>query len=168
MCKLTSTSIAADGQAVATALNSIAVELAKTNPTLAANLKTAATALVTATANWQTGTPTADIETAATAIEALLNAIPQTAAYAPFVAIAVAALDIILANIGTQSVQTGDKVANALKVTDHVETVLPPNAWRGEYKIQGFRAHFENPRAAFAQAWNKQTDKQPEFNFPKL
>ena len=167
MCKVTPSAIAADGQAVAAALKSIAAIEQPTNPTLAANLITAADALVTATANWQTGSPTADIQTAATAIEALLNAIPETAPYAAFVAIAVAALDIILANIGTQAVQTGNVVVDGLKVADAMEK-LPPNHWRGEYKLSGFREHFESPRSAFVRAWNKQSDKQPQFNMAKL
>ena len=167
MCKINSQTIAADGQAVATACNAIATAVQVTNPTLAADLRAAATALVAATANWQTGTPTTDINTAATAIEAVLAAIPQTAAFAPFVAIAVAAIDVLLGNISTQAIQMGVKLADIVAVTDHIDT-LPANPWRGQYKMHGFRSHFEGPRAAFTQAWNGEVDKTPELGFPKL
>lgn len=104
MCKVTPTQIAADGQAVATAINSIAAQ-PTINPTVAADLKTASATLVAATSNWKTGDPVDDINTAAAAIEAVMADIPTTAPYASFVAIAVAALDILMANLSTQPAQ---------------------------------------------------------------
>jgi hypothetical protein len=107
MCKITSAQIAADGKAVASAGTAIANAVAATDPALASELTTVSNALSAATTNWQTGTPTTDINTAATALEAVLNAIPETAPYASFVGIAVAALDVLIANIATQPATGG-------------------------------------------------------------
>lgn len=163
MCKVTSAAIAADGQAVATACNAIANAVKASNPTLAAELNAAATVLVTATSNWQTGTPVTDINTAATAIEAILAAIPATAPYASFVAIAVAALDILIGNLGTQTTQKSSYIGNARAVLAHVDT-LPPNHWRGVAKIE----HSGNLRKGFIYTWNTQVAAQPELAFPTL
>lgn len=165
MCKITAASIAADGQAVATACTNIATAIEATNPTAAADLTQAAAELVAATANWQTGSPTQDINTAATAVEAILAEIPSTAPYAAFVAIAVAALDIILANVKTQPVQTGDAVGDALKVKTAVKS-LPPNPYRGLVLIH--RHFMQNYRSAFIETWNTEVDEQPELGFVKL
>jgi hypothetical protein len=150
MCKVSSAVIAADGQAVATACRAIAAALEATDPSAATALNAAATVLVAATANWQTGTPVTDINTAAAAIEAILAAIPLTAPYASFVAIAVAALDILLANLGTQATQGTSSFANARAVLAHVDT-LPPNHWRGVAEI----SHDGNLRKGFEGTWNK-------------
>ena len=164
MCKVTATAIASDGQAVAAAINAIASQPG-ISPTVAADLKSAAAALVTATSNWKTGSSVADINTAAVAVEAILNVIPATAPYASFVAIAVAALDVLIGNLSTQESQGPSPVANALAVVAHAET-LPENHWRGTVRIK--RHAFEGPRTAFVNAWNSQVDAQPEFGFPKL
>jgi hypothetical protein len=171
MCKVTPSQIAADGNAVAQACNSIAAILEATNPTLAADLRTAATALQAATANWKTGDPTDDINTAGIAVEAVLAAIPMTAPYAAFVAIAVAALDVILANTATQAAQealppSSQPVAKALLIKDHVETALPDNPYRGMVHIH--RMPWEGPRTALVNAWNKEVEKVPEVGIPKL
>ena len=164
MCKISPASIAADGQAVAKAVASISVAVEATNPNLSTDLNTASAALVAATANWQTGTPVADINTAAAAIEAILASIPQTALYATFVAIAVAALDILIGNLGTQSTQTANVVGNALALQAHVET-LPENPYRGLVTI---RPSVFGIKHAVVSKWNKQVEAQPELNFVKL
>ena len=165
MCKVTSASIAADGQAVATACTNIATALEATNPTLAADLDKAAAGLVAVTSKWTTGSVAADLNTAATAVETVLAMIPITAPYASFVAIAVAALDIILANVGTQAAQTGDATADALKVRTAVKA-LPSNPYRGMVMIH--RHPLQNYRAAFVETWNHDVEAQPELEFAKL
>ena len=166
MCKVSSASIAADGQAVSAALLSISTALATTNPTVAADLSTAAKTLVAATSGWKTGDPVDDINTAATAIESILAVIPATAPYATFVAIAVAALDILIANLGTQSTQTPtNTVANALQVRTAVRA-LPDNPFRGLVQIH--RHVGQSYRGALVDTWNEQVDAQPELAFPKL
>lgn len=164
MCKVTQTQIAADGQAVANAILSIANSPA-IPATIAADLKTAAAALVAATSNWQTGTPVQDINTAAAAIEAILGAIPVTAPYASFVAIAVAALDILIGNLSTQTSQGPSPVANAKMVIEHTQA-LPENQYRGAVRIN--RHAFEGPRTALVRTWNDQVDAQPELGIAKI
>ena len=165
MCKITAAVIQADALAVAKAVQSIAKALQAADPTLAADLNTAATALIAATSNWTTGSAIADINDAAQAIEALLGAIPLTAPYAIFVGIAVAALDILIANLGTQSTQTANTIGNAKAVLAFVDT-LPANHWRGTAEIH--RHVFEGPRAAFVGTWNDAVKANPALNFPAL
>jgi hypothetical protein len=162
MCEATETAIAADGQALATAINAIAAQ-PNVDPAIAADLKAAATALVAATASWKTGTVLTDVNTAATAIEAILAVIPITAPYATFVAIAVAALDILIGNLGTQTTQGASYIGNARAVLAYVDT-LPANHWRGIAVIQ----HGGNLRQGFIDTWNAAAVQQPQFNFPKL
>lgn len=101
--------VQADGNAIATAINSIASLEQATDPGLAAKLAAAAQALQAATANWQTGSTIADIQTAANVVTTVLSAIPQTAMYAPLVAIATAAVEVLIANISNQPVPTSAK-----------------------------------------------------------
>ena len=162
MCHITSSVIAADGQAVATAIKAIAAQ-PNIDPTVAANLITAANTLVAVTSNWQTGTPVTDINTAAAAIEAILAVIPATAPYASFVAIAVAALDILIANLSTQTTQGPSYIGNAKAVLAHVDS-LPPNHWRGVAVIK----HSGDLRKGFINTWNTQVAAQPQFGMPTL
>jgi len=165
MCKVTATLIAADGQAVAIAIDAIATQVKITNPTLSGQLTTAAATLVAVTSGWETGSTVTDINTAATAIESVLDVIPATAPYANFVAIAVAALDILIGNLSTQSAQTSNIVTNALLVFKNSKN-LPVNHWRGAVKI---KRHFrEDARSAFIRYWNEAVDKNPDLKFPKL
>lgn len=165
MCRISSSAIAADGQAVDAALNSIAAIEQATNPTLASQLTEAGKALVTATANWQTGTPADDINTAATAIEAVLAAIPMTAPYAEFVAIAVAALDAIIGNLTTQTTQTGDAVSDLLKVRTAIRA-LPENPYRGLVTVHPHV--LQTFRGALKDRWNEQVDIQPSLGVSKI
>ena len=165
MCKINDAQIQADASAVATAITTIAIALATTDPGLADGLATAAKTLVAATANFKTGDAVDDINTAALAIEALLNAIPETAPYATFVGIAVAALDVLISNLSTQSVQTGDSVPDAVAVLKNIST-LPENHFRGMVQIH--RRWCEGPRSALIRTWNDQVEKQPGLGFPKL
>jgi hypothetical protein len=164
MCKITASAIQADASAVAAAINDIANQ-----PDIPATLKTdlnaAAAALVAATTNWTTGSPVAIINYAAQAIEALLAAIPLTAPYAVFVGIAVAALDILIGNLGTQATQATNTVANAKAVLAFVDT-LPANPWRGKAQIH--RHVFEGPRSAFIGTWNDAVKANPKMGFQKL
>lgn len=165
MCKVTVSAIQQDAAAVAKAVQSIANAVQATDPSLASQLNAAAAALLAATANWTTGSAVADINDAAQAIEALLAAIPLTAPYAAFVAIAVAALDILIGNLATQPTQTANTVGNARALLAHVDT-LAPNPWRGQAQIH--RHIFEGPRDALIGTWNDARAKQPELNFPAL
>ena len=164
MCKVTANAIKADGAAVAQAITDIANQPSIT-PQLKTDLLAAAAALVAATSNWTTGSPVAIINDAAQAIEALLAAIPQTAPYAVFVGIAVAALDILIGNLGTQPVQGANTFANAKAVLAHIDT-LPANPWRGQAQIH--RHVFEGPRSALIGTWNDARKAHPELNFPAL
>ena len=166
MCKISPATIAADGAAVGKALNQIAAACQATNPTLASDLNLAASALVAATANWTTGTPTTDIETAANAILAVLSAIPETAPYAVFVGIAVDALELLIANASTQNKQTGtDQVKDALVV--RTALLAPePNPWTGVVTIK--RHPFESYPNAIRRYWNNGVDETQLPEFSKL
>ena len=164
MCKAIEAQIPADGAAIAKAVSAIAALEQSSNPELATELNAAAGVLVVATANWKTDTPTDDINTAATALQAILAAIPLTAPYATFVGIAVAALDILIANLATQGQQTTSTIANARLVLAYIDA-MPENPYRGMVHI---KSSWLGPRRALHNAWNNQVDLQPELGIKKL
>jgi hypothetical protein len=98
-CTVSVAQIKADGAAVAQAVSSIAAIEQATDPALAAKLTDAANALLAITNNWTTGSSVALFNDAANAVEVVLALVPQTAAIAPLIPIAVAAIDILIANI---------------------------------------------------------------------
>jgi hypothetical protein len=148
-CTPTTTQIQGDANAVSQAVHQIANVLAATNAALADKLNMAATALTNAVANWNIGSLTNDINTAANIIEVTLAAIPVTAPYASLVGIAVAALDILLANLPQKSAVT------ALAVPRE------PNPYRGRAQIKHHKFH--STEYDFAQAWNEQAKAVPGF-----
>ena len=169
MCHITASEIQSDGAAVGTALISVANALVSTEPTLAAQLKADATALESVTSTWTTGSAVADFNSAASAVEATLNLIPQTSAFVPFVAIAVSALDILIANIGG-SPAAGQPAAEitveSVKEMQAKIATFPPNQYRGKITIE--RHHFQSPRAAFKNAWNNEVDAAPALGVAKI
>lgn len=152
MCKITAAMIQADGKAVGTALDNLAAVLQASDPTVATDLKGAGDAVIAATANWQDGTSITIIEDAETAAIAVLNAIPLTSPYAPLVAIAFTALNILLANAQTQSSQTGNAIADAHMILTRAAKNSAGSPWAGKAVI---KHHFLNPpRKDFESAWN--------------
>jgi hypothetical protein len=163
MCTITDSEIKADGQTIGTALESIAALEQATNPTLAANLVTAANTLIEVTSTWTSGSSVALFNDAANAVEAVLADIPQTAAYAPFVAIAVAALDILIANIGQPPAPVS--VVSVRATMDRIDA-LPPNPWRGKAEIIHY--HGKSLLDDFVSAWDAEVDKQPKLGIRKI
>ena len=170
MCHITANEIKTDGAAVAQAIQNIATVLASEgNTALAAQLSAAANALLAVTNNWTTGTPVQDFNDAAQAVEAVLALIPQTSALVPFVEIAVTALDILIANIGTSPASgqpAGAITPASVKEMQARIATFPPNAYRGRVTIE--RHRFESPRSAFRQAWNTEVDKNPTAGIAKI
>lgn len=147
-CTYSTAAIQADANAVATACHQIANVLAATDAVLADRLNMAATALMNAVANFQTGSVATDINTAANIIEVVLASIPLTAPYSALIAIAVTALDVLLANIPGNAT-----AALALPRT--------PNPYRGAATISH---HFMySPSADFKTAWNAKAATTPGF-----
>ena len=169
MCTVTASEIKADGVAVAAAVNNIATELEPTDPTVAAQLKADAAALLAVTNGWTTGSAVALFNDAASAVEAGLALVPATSALVPFVEIAVTALDILIANIGTSPAAGQPPAAITVESVKQMEatiTTFPPNPYRG--KIQIKRHHFQQPRSAFKSAWNSEVDKAPSLGITKI
>lgn len=157
MCKVTSEQITADGAAVGQALDNIAVALQTTDPSLAANLKAAGDALIAATANWKDGDPLTDVITAENVAIVALNAIPVTSQYAPLVAIAFEALNLLIANAQTQPQQTENAMANAHMLLTTAKQSNTDSPWAGKAKI---KHHFLNPpRKDFESAFNEEAPK---------
>lgn len=165
MCKLANKQVALYGQDVGNALIQIANAAQAYDPTLAADLEAGAAALIAATSNFTTGSATADIETAATAIQAILDIIPVTAPYAVFVAIAANCLVLLLANLGAQDTMTGDQIHDALLVRSTI-AAQPEHKWDGVYKIR--RHFYESYPQALKGAWNGEVEKNPTLGFVKL
>lgn len=151
MCKVTASMIVADGAAVGQALNNLSVALQASDPTLAANLASAATAIIAATANWQSGSTLNAVIDAENAAIAVLNVIPVASPYAPLVAIAFAALNILITNAQTQDSQTGNVVTDAHALLTAAAATASP--WQGKAQI---KHHFmRSPRKDFEAGWNE-------------
>lgn len=151
MCQITSATIVADGAAVGQALNNLAEAIQPEDPSLASGLTAAGNAIITATKNWTEGSTLADVIDAENAAIAVLNAIPVTSTYAPLVAIAFAALNLLISNAQTQSQQTASTIGNAkLVLTKAGETSSP---WQGKAEIE--HNPFESLRKNFENSWNK-------------
>lgn len=139
-CGTSVPALVADANAVATAVVSIAKVESASNPALAAKLTTAAQTLVAATTGWTSGSPTADITDGATAVEAILGAIPQTATVAPLVAIAVIATDTILSRLSSSTTVTASSARNPYRAANP-GTII-------KHRI------FRSPEGDFKAAWN--------------
>ena len=144
-CTVTAAQISSDGQTVANALLAIAKLEAVADPSLAANLTSAANALIAATANWTSGSGLAIFNDAAQVAEAALAAIPQTAIIAPLIPIAVAALDILIADISSGSVGLSANV----------------NPYRGKAQIH--HRFLRSPEGDFKAAWNTVVNAHPDL-----
>jgi hypothetical protein len=152
MCKIIASMIVADGQAVGLALENLAVALQTADPTIAADLTSAGKAIIAATANWQTGDVLTTVEDAEQAAIAVLNVIPITSPFAPLVAIAFAALNLLIANAQTQSTQSGDSLTDAKALLAKAATLNTNSQWSGKAKIK--HDIFRAPRKDFEAAWN--------------
>jgi hypothetical protein len=152
MCKITASMIVADGAAVGLALENLATAIQPTDPTVAADLTSAGKAVIAATSNWQEGDVLTDVEDAEQAAIAVLNVIPLTSPYAPLVAIAFAALNLLIANAQTQTTQVGDSLTDAKALLAKASTLNTDSAWAGKAKIK--HDIFRAPRKDFESAWN--------------
>lgn len=147
-CTVSQAQVVADGHAVSTALLSVAKIEAVTNPQAAENLTTASNALLAATSNWKPGSAVADINAAANAVEIVLAAIPQTAVFAPLVAIAVAALDVLIANTNSANPSVS-AVANVYRGKAHIHHRFGRSK-EGDFKAAWNAAVKANPALASA------------------
>jgi hypothetical protein len=111
----------------------------------------------------------ADFNSAASAVEDVLALVPTTSVFVPFVEIAVTALDVLIANVGT-SPATGQPAAeitvDSVKDMQAKIATFKPNPFRGQREIH--RGHFQSPRAAFLKAWDDEVDAAPEAGVSKL
>ena len=166
MCKINAAQIKADGQAVGTAVLDIAGLLQTTDPSLAAQLTSAANGLIQVTANWQEGSAVAILQDAEQAVIVVLNLIPITSPFAPFVAIAFSALNLLIANSQTQPQQTGDALHDAHLLLTVAKTLNTDSPWFGKVQI---KHHFLNsPAKDFTSAWNGAVDANPAAGLAKL
>jgi hypothetical protein len=151
MCKVNAAMIVADGQAVGTALDQLAVALTTADPSLAASLAAAGNAIVAATQNWKDGNTLTTIEDAEQAAIAVLNAIPLTSPYAGLVAIAFAALNILIANSQTQPTPAAP-VTSAKALLKKADSLNTESPWHGKANIE--HEWYRTPRKDFEAAWN--------------
>jgi hypothetical protein len=165
MCKINAATIAADGQDVGNALEQLATQPGISSA-IAADLTSAAKGIISATSNWQEGSPTAVLEDAENVALTALNLIPLTAPFAGAVAIAFAGLNLLLANTKTQTLQaiapTG--IQRALIVA-HAAQENPTNSpWYGKVDI----AHHGDFRKGLREAWAKEAEAHPELGLKPL
>jgi hypothetical protein len=152
MCKVNSAMIVADGAAVGSALENLAEVIQTTDPTVAADLTAAGQAIIAATTNWQTGDTLTTIEDAEQTAIAVLNVIPETSPFAPLIAIAFTALNLLIANTQTQTTQTGNAPTDAKALLTKADTLNSDSHWAGKAKIK--HEIFRAPRKDFEAAWN--------------
>lgn len=162
MCKLNAATVAADGKVLGQAIDEIAAGIQPEDPTLATQLETAATGIVNATANWQEGSATADLEDAENAVVVVLNLIPITSPYANLVAIAFAGLNLLIANTQTQTQQAAATSSIAkVMIVAHAAEANPTNSpWFGKAKVD---SHHGNFRKGFENSWNAEASAHPEL-----
>jgi hypothetical protein len=166
MCKISAAQIAADGKAVGTAVLDIASLLATTDPSLATELTAAANGLIQVTSTWTTGSPVAILQEAEQAGIVVLNLIPVTSVFAPFVAIAFTALNLLIANATTQPQQTGDALHDAHLLLTAAKTLNTNSPWFGKATI---KHHFLNsPQKDFSTAWDAAVDENPTAGVVKV
>lgn len=166
MCKISASQIAADGQAVGSALLNIAALLKTTDPTLSANLTSAANALIQVTSTWTEGSDIAILEDAENAVIVVLNLIPLTSPYAAFVAIAFTALNLLIANTQTQDQQTGDMLHDAHLLLAKAAQINTDSPWFGKAQIK--HQWMRTPRKDFEAAWNGAVTAQPTLGVLKI
>ena len=166
MCKINAAQIKADGQAVGTAVLDIAGLISATDPSLAAQLTAAANGLIEVTANWQDGSAVAILQDAEQAVIVVLNLIPLTSPFAPFVAIAFAALNLLIANSQTQTQQTGDGPHDAHLLLTVAKTLNTDSPWFNKAQIKHHT--FNSPTKDFTSAWNGAVDANPSVGLAKL
>lgn len=152
----------ADAQAVANACLSIAKIEQTASPTLADNLTAAANALIAATTGWTSGSPTAIINDAAIVVQAALAAIPETAAIAPLIPIAIAALDIILANTQPSPAPSAAVLqARAAAATNPYAPTAKAIESALNHRSFTHWTKTGNLRPAFTSMWNKTAKSTP-------
>jgi hypothetical protein len=160
MCHISSDALKADGVTLATALKAISGFI--DDPTTKTSLLDAANALTAATSTWDGSENAKNIlDTAASSAESILHDIPTTASIAPWVAIAVSALDVIIANVGNPPEPT--TVAQIRGTVSRIQA-LPPNPHRDKASV----IHTGNLRKDFIDAWNNKVDEIPMLPVPKL
>lgn len=168
MCKITAAQIQADGQTVGDAILQIANAVKAEDPTLAGELTTAADGLIAATANWQEGSATAILEDAENAVVVALNLIPLTSPYAPLIAIAFAALNLLIANTQTQAQQAAATSSEQkISIVAHAAASNPTGSqWFGKADV---KHQFLRPlRKDFESAWNGAVESHPELGCKKI
>ena len=147
-CTVTSAELKSDTSSLAVALTSLSAALASTDATTAADLSTAAAGLNAVVSSWDTSTAASKINTIASGVETVLAKIPSTSQYVSLVAIAVAAVDALVANVGTK-----DQVAARERVSSPaMSAALVDYRQRGVSQI-----HHRFGRSAagdFKAAWN--------------
>jgi hypothetical protein len=153
-CPSVASQIQTDGAAIAQMADNIAAQIQAADPTLAAQLETDAATLLQATANFQTGSATTDINSIAGVIEALLansfiSAVCKPCAIvAPLLPILVAGLDVLISDVsGTATVTP----AVAARVTS-------PQAQTNLAALKGYKVphHFgSSQKMDIVRAWNQ-------------
>lgn len=142
----TDAQVAADGAAIATALTNIANVYSVTAPAAAAQLKTYAADILSVTANWNSSTGIALFNSAANGAEIILAGIPQTKDFAPLIPIAVAAIDILVANLNPAATAPATLQA-------HVLAAPQGNPYRGRATIK--HRMLRSPEGDFKATWNE-------------
>lgn len=153
-CIITANQLKNDAAALAAALTNLSSAVSPSDASAAANLALSAESLNAVVNHWDASSSTGLLNTAAAGAETALAGISSTSKYAALVAIAVAALDVILANtstVKTHAVTLSNAESDRLVVA------------RATAKKTVAHRLGRSPEGDFRAAWNRVID---EHNLP--
>lgn len=145
-CTVSSDQLKTDTSALATALKSLASALSSSDADTAAKLELASESLSAIVTNWDSTTAAGKLNTVAAGVETVLAGISSTSKYAALVAIAVTALDVILAN-------TSSSKSTAKKALDPEQERLAVDRALGKQLVRHRLGR--SPVGDFKAAWNQ-------------
>ena len=149
MCKLSASTVTADGAALGQALENLGEAV---GGTVGTDLEAAGKGVIAATANWQEGTPLTLVEDAEQAAIAVLDAIPDLSPWADLASIVFLALNTLIANSQTQSTITGSVVGDTKRLLQKEATLNTESKWFGKAKMN--HNPFESVRQNFLNTFN--------------
>lgn len=150
-CTISSNQLRNDAAALASALTSLSAAMSSSDATTSARLELAAESLTAAVNHWDSSTSIGVLNTAAAGAETLLAGISSTSKYATLVAIAVAALDVILANTSTTQTRAV-----------HLSSAESDHLLIARLSAKKLVAHQlgRSPEGDFKTAWNRAIDAE--------
>lgn len=152
----TSNQLKAYAVALQSATANLSAALKSTNPQVAADLADASSALSAVVTNWDTTTAAGKLNTIAAGVESALALVPTTSPYVPLIAIAITAVDSILAITSPSSTAMS---ARSISLTQASNLAIYRARANGAVKHRILRSQLGDYKAA----WNGYVKDHPEL-----